>query len=129
MKRRQSEQSLHRAVAQYLDAALPKSMFWTTFPAGGGGRIRGAQLKAMGLRAGVPDLLIMWNAATLGILQVGWIELKAKRGMVSMVQDIVHHDLRRMGCHVACCRSLDDVQETLIGWGIVPKATVSRRAA
>ena len=128
MKRRQSEQSLHRVVAQYLDAALPADCWWTTFPAGGGGKIRGAQLKAMGLKAGVPDVLIL-RGAQFFTPRILWIELKAKRGMVSMVQDIVHHDLRRMGCHVACCRSLDDVQETLIGWGIVPKVTLSRRAA
>jgi len=128
MKRRQSEQSLHRAVAQYLDAALPADCWWTTFPAGGGGKIRGAQLKAMGLKAGVPDILIMreWNLGPA----VLWIELKApQKAGPGITQRLCHNKLNAVGCHVAVCRSLDDVQETLIGWGIVPKVTLSRRAA
>src|ERR1700682_4291340 len=55
------EQALQIAAAEYLTRALPDYARFTAFPAGGGGRVRGARLKAMGLKGGVPDLLFWWR--------------------------------------------------------------------
>ena len=115
------ESQLHRAVAAYLALALPADCWWTTFPAGGGGRIRGAQLKAMGLAPGVPDILIIRGDGLLSY--VFWIELKRPRGgSLSVAQKLCHAVLQQFGCYVATCRSVDEVRETLLGWGITPKA-------
>jgi hypothetical protein len=121
------ESALHRSVARYLSVALPDDCWWTTFPAGGGGKVRGAQLKAMGLKAGVPDILIM--KARHDCTAVAWIELKTAKGRASVEQQLCHAALGKMFCDVAICRSLEDVEETLIGWGIVPRATLGRKAA
>ena len=67
MKRKAPEQALQQAVARYLELALPKYARFTAFPAGGGGRVRGARLKAMGLAKGVPDILIFWDDQQTGL--------------------------------------------------------------
>ena len=116
-----SEAQLHKAVAQYLDIALPADCWWTTFPSGGGGKVRGAQLKAMGLKPGVPDILIVRDS--LGTFPaIIWIELKRLKGVASIAQKVCHAELDARDMPVAICRSVEDVQETLIGWGIAVKA-------
>ena len=129
MKRANPEAALHRAVARYLDMALPADCWWSTFPSGGGGKVRGAQLKAMGLKAGVPDILIMRLPYAVTEPEVNWIELKAAKGRASVEQQLCHAALERVGCYVAICRSVEDVEETLLGWGFRLRATVGRRAA
>lgn len=69
------EERLHRAVAAYLRVALQPPAIWSTFPAGGGGRIRGAKLKAMGLARGWPDILVLYPGGHMLTLVIG-IELK-----------------------------------------------------
>ena len=116
MKRKQPEQVFHKAVAEYLDAALPPSCWWTTFPAGGGGKARGGQLKAMGLRAGVPDILVLHRYARM-IVHVIWLELKAPKGRPpSKVQIATHNALEGVddwAVSVHVCRTLDEVESAL----------------
>jgi hypothetical protein len=65
-----TEQQLHRACAEYLAWALKPPSWWTTFPSGGGGAVRGKILRGLGLKPGVPDLEIVY----CGIAH--WVELK-----------------------------------------------------
>lgn len=118
-KRKQPEQEFHKTVAQFLDAALPASCWWTTFPAGGGGKARGGKLKAMGLKAGVPDVLVIHGFAPTAA-QVVWIELKAPKGKPpAPVQLATHADLDSLhGVAVHVCRTLDDVESALMDEGI-----------
>lgn len=99
----QSEQALHRQVAQYLDLALVPPAFWSTFPAGGGGKRRGAILRGLGLKPGMPDIWIFDRGATYGG------ELKIKGGQLSAEQRHCHELLRRAGIVTEVWRSLDDV--------------------
>ena len=107
-----TESALHRAVAQYLSAVLLPPAWFTTFPAGGGGKVRGGQLKARGLRAGVPDILIVYE----GIAR--FIELKSDKGRLSPEQKQCHDMLRAAGAWVSVCRSLDHVELALRAWEI-----------
>lgn len=111
------ERVLQRAVIALLEAALTPSSWFTCFPAGGGGPVRGGILKGMGLRAGVPDLLICHRG------QVLWIELKTLKRTTSPVQKICHQQLRSAGCPVEVARSVDDVIAALDRHGI-PHAIV-----
>jgi len=120
--RRHPEESLHRAVACFLNVALVDDAFWTTIPAGGGGRVRGAILKAMGYRRGTPDILIVWQGKAY------WIELKAKNGRVSGAQWEVRKALARAGSHVGFAYSADEVESLLRCWGIPLRATMGRAA-
>lgn len=110
------EAALHRTVADYLTVALAPEVFATTFPAGGGGRIRGAQLKAMGLKSGCPDWLLVHGGRAY------FIELKADGGRLSPAQRETHAALERAGAFVAVCRSIDSVIGTLAGFGIPTRA-------
>lgn len=109
MKRQHPEQTFHKQAAAYLRAVLPEDAFFTTFPSGGGGRIRGAHLKAMGLAAGVPDLLIIYKGVTL------FIELKAPKGVLSETQKLIHQKIAKAGAEVCTCRSLAEIEASLEG--------------
>jgi hypothetical protein len=106
------ERVLHKQIADTLALTLTPATWFTTFPSGGGGRVRGALLKRMGLVPGVPDLLLISGG------RAHWIELKAPGGSLSQAQRLVHKILEGVGCHVATCRSLNDVLRQLETWGI-----------
>lgn len=107
-----TEAQFHNSVAAYLNAVLDPRVFWTTFPAGGGGRFRGAQLKRAGLRPGVPDILLFKDGCAYGI------ELKAAKGSLSGEQKACHMALALAGVPVKTCRTLDDVLFALTEWAI-----------
>ena len=125
------EAILHRAVAQYLKATLRPPSFWTTFPAGGGGRIRGAQLKRLGLVAGFPDIIVIHPVASAGSELGAWlvgIELKAPKGRQSDEQKAVQRAFEQAGGFYYVCRSVDEVEDALRQTGI-PLYSMVRRAA
>lgn len=119
---RRLEQNFHKGVAVLLRAALPSDALATTFPAGGGGRIRGAILKGMGLLPGMPDWLVAHAGKTL------WLELKTETGKLSPVQKVCHERLRGAGHQVEVCRSIFDVIDALDRAGI-PHAVSKTRPA
>ncbi len=122
-RRQHPEAALQRTVKRYLDVALPSDCWWTTIPAGGGGKVRGAIIKGMGYKPGTPDIEIIWQG------QAHFIELKAGKQPLSKVQDACHADLVAAGAHVAVCRSVAAVEGTLRGWGLPLRATTGARAA
>jgi hypothetical protein len=115
-ERQRPEDALHQQIAEFLRLALPPEVWWSTFPSGGGGAARGGKLKAMGLRAGVPDLLVLHEGRLFGI------ELKSAKGDVSAEQIDCHRDMVLAGARVAVCRSVDDVGFWLEKWGIPTRA-------
>jgi hypothetical protein len=106
------EERLHRDIAEYLDKILCWPTWWTTFPAGGGGRLRGAILNGMGLKTGVPDILIIDGGRAL------WLELKAGMGLVKQHQEACHEALRLARSDIAVVRSIEDVETALTRWGV-----------
>ena len=118
------EQILHMAVARYLDLALRPPTFFTTFPAGGGGKLRGAMLKKMGLKPGVADLVVYHPGIArfspgLGrFTQVIFIELKAAKGKMSPEQKDFAAACEAFGATYLLCRSVDDVEIMLGACGI-----------
>ena len=116
-----SEAELHRAVADFLRAVIdPAQVEWTTFPAGGGGKVRGAMLKAMGLLAGWPDIQIQPRNRCLCL-----IELKAEGKYPTPEQRALHERLKALGCLVAVCRSVDEVEGVLSAWEIPRKGRIA----
>jgi len=109
---RRDELQLQRAIAQLLDAALCEPAVWTTFPAGGGGRVRGAILNGAGLKAGWPDIQIVYRCRYYGL------ELKSARGELSPAQRAMFDRLARAGGMVAVVRSLDEAIAKLQEWRI-----------
>jgi|GEM_PF-1174708 len=102
-KRRAPEQALQKQIAQFLDAALAGNSFYSALPLGGGGRVRGALLRATGTKIGLPDVMVLDGGRAL------FLELKTpKTGRVSPAQEACHKALRRAGCAVYVIRSLDE---------------------
>lgn len=113
---RHDEAVLHRQVATYLRVAIREPWFWTTFPAGGGGKARGAQLKRAGLMAGMPDILVIGPARLIGL------ELKTAVGRQSVEQKAVAQRFERCGFPYLLARSLDEVEVLLGACGVPLKA-------
>lgn len=107
--RSQPEQRLQRQIVGYLSWALAPPAWFSSFPAGGGGEMRGMILKGMGLKPGVPDLLLVHDGRAY------WAELKAPKGVVSDAQKATHEALQRAKCPVAVVRSLDEFRALLAG--------------
>lgn len=116
MTRRAPEAALQRAVTEYLTLALGPGCFFTAIPLGGGGRVRGAILKATGTKQGTPDLLLV----NMG--QAIFIELKSQRGRVSAEQHACHEAIRAACGIVLVCRSIADVESGLLRYGVPLRA-------
>lgn len=112
------EQELQKSVAQWLGLALPKDCFWTAInPVPSKSKAVAGLSKAMGLKAGVPDLAFSYRG------KVFFIELKAGKGAASDNQLDCHEDIARAGAPVAVCRSIDDIHTVLTGWNIPVRAS------
>lgn len=117
-RRRNDEEALHRACVRYLQWALPDD---ATFyhPANGGLRhkVAAQRLVGLGVRAGIPDLAIVWRGRAL------FVELKAPRGQLSAHQRQMIDKLIYCGAEVVCCRSLECVEESLREMGVPLRAS------
>ncbi len=71
MKRSNPESGIQTAIIQFLDAALPPSCRAFAVPNGGNrDKITGAILKREGVKAGVPDIVIVRNGGAVAFLEV-----------------------------------------------------------
>jgi hypothetical protein len=110
-----TERTLHKSVADLLASVLAPEVAWTTFPAGGGGLIRGAQLKKCGLKPGWPDLQLIYRGRYFGI------ELKVPGNSLDKEQRVAHAEITSAGGNLAVCKSLNEVSRQLEAWGIPTK--------
>ena len=112
-----SEHKLQVQVARLLDHS---GLLWTAIPNGGKrSAITGAILKAEGVKAGYPDILIdepfvvidgVWRSQIHGLR----IELKnGKKGRTSEHQERWIQELRKRGYRAEVCRSMDEVMAVL----------------
>lgn len=125
-KRRRPEQSLQMAVAQFLRVALKPPTIWTAIGHGGGGAVRGAILKGMGVMPGWPDILIITPAQTILWPKVIGIELKHKSGQSKEQKDIMDA-FARAYCAYAVCRNIAEVEAVLRRANVPMHATTLRR--
>ncbi len=121
-RRKHPEDDLHMAVAQFLDLALPEDACWTTVEHGGKrGKAEAARLKAKGLRAGWPDILIIYRGRSITI------ELKAPAGVLSPKQKALHTRLTLAGALVYTARCIEEV-EGFLGVIMPLRATTGQAA-
>ena len=90
--------------------------FWTTFPAGYGklGKATAGKLRAKGLRAGMPDIMVFYPAMGNASTKVVGLELKVGRNTTTSKQRSTHECLRAAGVKVYTIRSLNDVLHALM---------------
>lgn len=118
-----SEATIHKQViewAELQESAMPelKSLF---HPPNGGHRTKAtaAKMKAMGAKAGVPDLQLPIVRPGVGldggVRRYGalWIELKSKSGRLRDTQAAWRDRLRQGGHAWALCRSFEAAQRCL----------------
>lgn len=109
---RQTEAQLQMAVARYLDA---RGFLWCHVPNGEArNAVTGAKLKRMGVKRGVPDVLIFDKGSKFGPDRYReWIglaiELKVGKNKVTPSQVEWLDALEKKGWHCAVCYSLDEV--------------------
>jgi hypothetical protein len=106
------EQTLQKALADHLRARAAVGTYWF-HPANGGARtaIEGAILKACGVRAGTPDLILIKDGKTFGL------ELKANGGRASEAQAQAHQEAA--GAEVAVAVGIDDALAQLERWQLL----------
>jgi hypothetical protein len=100
------------AVKGYSTVAVPNGAVLA-----GDGKTRAIQmasLKRQGLTPGFPDLIVYGNAG-----RIGHIEVKCEGNYQTASQKECERWLTERGQLVAVCRSIEDIDETLVKWGWV----------
>lgn len=115
MKHRRPEDFVQRAVLEHLDFRGKPGLFAFHVPNGGGrSPIEGAILKGLGVRAGVPDLIILHEGRCFGL------ELKPPSGgRVTPAQTAAHEQMRQAGAEVAVAAGIDEALARLDEWGLL----------
>ena len=117
------EAAIQRAIATYLSKVLPADAYFTAIAHGvrhGDGDdawLRGAISKGMGAKAGVPDILVIYQGRAM------WGEVKAPVGSLTEAQRWAHSALTAAGCPVAVWRSVDDCRASLATWEVPTRET------
>ncbi len=117
------EHELQVAVANFLDLVLDERQVAWTMIAHGGIRLpirTAVRLKQAGLKPGWPDVMLApRNRCSC------YIELKAPGKYPEPHQRALHERLRGLGCLVAVCRSVDEVEGVLSAWEIPRKGRLA----
>lgn len=111
--RQRQEDRLQRQVVEFLRLVAPGYVTFAVANGGGRSKAEAGILKATGVLAGVPDLVLV---GPLG--QAHFIELKTAKGKPSQAQRDLHARFAVMGVPYAVARSLDDVRVALEAWKI-----------
>lgn len=113
-RRRRDEDQIQRAVFRHLRTRAMPGVFAFHVPNGGKrGKIEGAIFKALGVVAGVPDIIAIHQC------RVYALELKADFGKVSEAQLDAMRGMQTAGAIVAAAYGLDDALHKLEGWGLL----------
>lgn len=109
-----SELQIHIAVAQHLKYRARKGIVWWHTPSEGKRtKAEAAKQKALGLVAGIPDLVLIANGKTYGL------ELKTFKGRISPEQKSMLSQFEAAGAYVAVAYGLDAAIFILTSWGLI----------
>jgi hypothetical protein len=113
------EQSLQRQVLEYLGYALPRHLVLHIPNGGARSKVEASILSGLGVRAGVPDLVIVGQGFA------GFLELKAGKRNPSAAQVAFFAECDRLGIPCRIVRSIDEAEDALLSWGLEVRARVS----
>lgn len=119
------EETVQKAIVRFLGIALPGDsfLFATTNQRGTRKRFEMGILKAMGARAGVPDLCLLHRGRFIGI------EVKAEKGRLSENQANASDAIVKAGGLYSVVRSVEEAERYLRSVGVALRATVLAVAA
>src|SRR5215831_15408002 len=110
-RRRQPEAQLQRSVLEHLRWRGVSGLFVFHYPAGGWrSLIEAAIFKSLGVVAGVPDLLLVYQGQLYGL------ELKTAYGRLTPTQIDTQQRMRGAGAIIATAVEIDAALERLEGW-------------
>ena len=115
-RRAHPEADFQHTLVAWLEIALPEDAWFTAIDHSRRGIRDGARLKRMGVKKGIPDILIFWHEKCL------WIECKADRGYASDDQAEFMARARQAGHQAWIARTLEDA------WHLLKDAGIPRRA-
>lgn len=122
--RRGVEDQLQAAVVLHMTVRALPGVVWFHVPNGGSRTAAEAgRFKALGVKAGVPDLLALRAG------QLFALELKAQGGRVSDAQREMLAALKAAGAEAAVAWGLDEALEILERWGVLRASRSSGSAA
>lgn len=129
MKR--EEDALQRQQVQYLRIleAQGRLLFFAVPNGGKRSKIEAAIMKGLGVRAGVPDMVIMWNRthdnSVINPGRIGFIENKRQNGgRLSPDQAQWLTALNTQRHHTAIIKNFEEFLNTLQNWGILSSKEV-----
>ena len=104
-----SEHKIQTALCDYLALAARPELHWFAIPNGEKRHISVAsRLKSEGVRRGSPDLVFLLPGG-----RVGWLEMKAKKGVLSDEQKAFRDKALSLGHAWAVAKSIDEALEFL----------------
>jgi hypothetical protein len=108
-----AEARIQIAIVQWIRLVAPQVLAF--HPANGGWRSKAeaARFKAMGVLAGVPDIVVIAPGG-----KAHFLEIKTPTGRLSDEQREIMGALGRLGVDFATVTSIDDVRRAFSGWGI-----------
>lgn len=118
MKR--GEDQIQAAICLHLTVRAVGGVVWWHTPNGGARTpTEAGRFKALGVKAGIPDLLALRNG------RIYALELKAPGGRVSSAQTEMLAQLRAAGAETAVAVGLDEALEVLSRWGLLRGSTAT----
>jgi hypothetical protein len=122
-KRLQPEARLQKRIVQWLRmTAMPGVLFFSVPNEGRRSVVLGAHFKAMGLRPGVADLVIIVKG------RASFLELKHGSNTITSEQNDFGFDAAAAACNYEVAYTLDEALAHLRAWGAI-KPDSNRRAA
>lgn len=109
-----TEEAIHRAIVAHVAVrARPGVVYWHTPNGEARGPGLGGKLKALGTRAGMPDLMLLSGGRLYAL------ELKRERGRLTDHQRRALSELEAAGAVTAVAYGLDDALGRLTSWGLL----------
>lgn len=119
--KRSPETAIHCTVVQHLQArAYPDVMFWHTPNGGYRNKAEASRFKAMGVRAGVSDLILFHRG------KLYCLEIKAQGGRATEAQLGFIQEIDRAGAYTALATGVDACLATLEAWGLIKPSITMR---
>src|SRR5262245_31401044 len=109
-----TEYQEHAALVQHIELYGAAGVVWWHTPLGGTrNKIEAARLRRVGTKAGVPDLLLLYNGHHYGL------ELKTASGRPSAAQMAFISALNAAGATASVAHGLDQAVAALRRWGLL----------
>lgn len=117
-RRLKPEESLQISFKETLDLMKPRCLYLHIPNEGKRSPREGHILKRMGLTPGAPDWLLIWYSRMLRCKQIGFLEMKSAKGVLSKSQVDFRQKCKANGIRYDIVRAVSDGIDIMKLWGI-----------